>query len=66
MNTSQGDYLTPKEAADIARVSVNALAQLRYQKRGPAYLKPSPRRVLYRRADFIEWLESTTKEPRAN
>lgn len=36
-------------------------AQLRYTGRGPKFLKPSPRLVLYRWADVLEWLESSER-----
>lgn len=37
------------------------LAQLRYTGKGPKYYKPTPRTVLYRKADILEWLESSAR-----
>lgn len=38
-----------------------ALAQLRFRGTGPRYVKPSERKVLYRRAWIDEWLESNIR-----
>jgi hypothetical protein len=55
-----GDYLTPAEVCLIAPgLTILGLAQLRSRGRGPVYLKPTPRTVLYRRADVIAWLENS-------
>ena len=52
------EYLTPAEtAALIPDMTRNGLAQLRFKGTGPRYLNPTPRRILYRRADVIDWLE---------
>jgi hypothetical protein len=48
--------LTPREAAEYSRLTVGQLAQLRYLGRGPVYLNPTPRRILYRRSDIDTWL----------
>lgn len=37
------------------------LAQLRYTGKGPRFYKPTPRTVLYREADILEWLESSAR-----
>ncbi|MGB3414040.1 MAG: helix-turn-helix domain-containing protein [Microbacteriaceae bacterium] len=55
-------YLTIKEVSEITRISRGALSQLRYMKQGPTYLKPTPRTVLYREADVLEWLEESEVE----
>jgi hypothetical protein len=48
--------LTPGEAARYTRLTVGQLAQLRYLGRGPVFLNPTPRRILYRRSDLDGWL----------
>lgn len=54
----QSDYLSPDQAAAlIPGMTRGNLAQLRYAGTGPRFLKPTPRVVVYRRADVIEWLE---------
>jgi hypothetical protein len=56
-------YLTPREAADlIPGMTVTLLAQLRYQKRGPRYLRPTSRKVVYRAKDISEWLDASVQE----
>ena len=62
------DYLTPEQVCELVPgMTKGNLAQLRYTGGGPVFLKPTPRVVVYRRADVIEWLESsertTTAEP---
>lgn len=51
-----GELLTPHEAAQHTRLTVGQLAQLRYLGRGPVFLNPTPRRILYRRSDLNDWL----------
>lgn len=51
--------LRPREAAEYLRVSADHLAQLRYRGQGPAYLKPSPKVVLYRRSALDTWLNAS-------
>ena len=53
--------LTPREAADYARLTTGQLAQLRYLGRGPVYLNPTPRRILYRRSDIDTWLYASER-----
>jgi hypothetical protein len=53
--------LDPRSASDYTRLSVPALAQLRYLGRGPKYLNPTPRKNLYRRSDLDTWLNSSER-----
>lgn len=56
------EYLTPSQACEIVPgMTVGALAQLRFRGQGPKFLKPTPRKVLYRRADIIAWLEGSER-----
>lgn len=55
-------YLKPLEAADIMRTSVNTLKWQRHVGVGPAYVKHG-RRVLYREADVIAYLEAGLRVP---
>lgn len=60
--TTSSDYLTPEQVTElIPGITKQYLAQLRYTGRGPKFLKPSPRVVVYRRVDCIEWLESSER-----
>ena len=55
-------YLTPKEAADLVPGMTTAnLAQMRFKGQGPKFLKPTPRTVVYRERDVIEWLEASER-----
>ncbi|MFZ4894660.1 helix-turn-helix transcriptional regulator [Plantibacter sp. Mn2098] len=42
-------------------MTTNNLAQLRFTGKGPKFLKPTPRTVVYREADVIEWLEASER-----
>lgn len=53
------NYLSPKQAAAlIPGMTKAALAQLRYTGGGPAFLKPTPRKVVYRESDVRAWLDA--------
>lgn len=55
-------YLSPKEAAElIPGMSTSNLSQLRFKGQGPKFLKPTPRTVVYRERDIIEWLEASER-----
>jgi hypothetical protein len=56
-------YLTPEEAGDYLHMTIGHLAQLRYRREGPIFLKPTAKTVLYRRADLDAWLNASTVEP---
>jgi hypothetical protein len=56
------DYLTPSQVCElIPGMTTGALSQLRFRGRGagPLFLKPTAKRVLYRRQDVIDWLEAS-------
>jgi hypothetical protein len=58
-------FLSPAMVAELTGIKVGALAQLRYEKKGPRYYKPSPKTILYRRSEVLAWLEGSahpTKE----
>lgn len=56
------EYLTPAQACELVPgLTVPHLAQLRFTGKGPKFLKPTPRKVLYRRADIIDWLEASER-----
>jgi len=55
----QEEFIHPAAVAEITGMSIAALAQLRYQGKGPKFYKPTPRTVLYRRAEVIEWVEAS-------
>ncbi|GAB2973577.1 hypothetical protein GCM10027282_09960 [Frigoribacterium salinisoli] len=56
------EYLTPKDVTKLAPgITEPLLAQLRFRGTGPQFLKPTPRKVLYRRSDVEAWLEASVQ-----
>lgn len=56
------DYLTPLQVCEmVPGMTKTGLAQLRFTGSGPKYLRPTPRKILYRRADVIAWLEASER-----
>jgi hypothetical protein len=58
------EWLTPSEAAKLAKLSVRTLSDRRWKKTGPPYRKLSPGkggRVRYRRSDVLAWLRGDQK-----
>lgn len=55
-------YLTPDQVCELVPgMTRSNLAQLRFTGRGPKFLKPSPRLVVYRESDVIAWLEASER-----
>ncbi|MFC5791989.1 hypothetical protein EDM22_12275 [Agromyces tardus] len=53
-------YLKPEQVCDlIPGMTKTNLAQLRFTGKGPKFLKPTPRTVVYRERDILEWLEAS-------
>jgi hypothetical protein len=53
------EWLTPKEAAELARLSTSTLANHRYQGIGIPFTKLTPGRggrIRYRRSHVLQWL----------
>ncbi|MDQ1217979.1 helix-turn-helix transcriptional regulator [Microbacterium arborescens] len=56
------EYLSPEQAAALVPgMTLTHLAQLRFKGKGPKFLKPTPRKVIYRRSDVIAWLEASER-----
>ena len=60
-STSSNPYLTPTDVEREFGFTRAHLAQMRFQGDGPRYRKPTPRKVLYTRADIIEWIEASAR-----
>lgn len=60
-NEMEQDFIQPAEVETITGLTVAALAQLRYQGRGPRFYKPTPRTVLYKRSEVIAWVEASAQ-----
>jgi hypothetical protein len=56
------EFIQPVAVSEITGLTVGALAQLRYQGVGPKFYKPTPRTVLYRRAEVIAWVEASAQD----
>jgi predicted DNA-binding transcriptional regulator AlpA len=54
------ELLSAKELAELADMSVQFFDIGRIRGYGPRFVRLSPRRIRYRRADFVEWLEART------
>jgi hypothetical protein len=55
------EFIQPSTVGEITGLTVTALAQLRYQGRGPCFYKPTPRTVLYKRCEVIAWVEASAQ-----
>ena len=55
------EFIIPSAAGEITGLSTAALAQLRYHGTGPKFYKPTPRTVLYKRSEVIEWIEASAQ-----
>lgn len=52
--------LTDSEVCDLVPGLTRAgLAQMRFKGTGPNYIKPSPRKIVYRQSDIERWLEES-------
>ena len=55
-------YLKPAQVCEIVPgMTTSNLRQLRYLGKGPKFLKPTPRVVVYRESDIIAWLEGSER-----
>lgn len=54
-------FIQPVDVSDLTGLSLAALAQLRYLGNGPRFYKPTPRTVLYRRSEVIDWVEASAQ-----
>jgi len=54
---SENRYLSPREAAQYARMGYSTLNKMRTHGGGPPFVRPS-RRVLYATKDLDAWLEA--------
>ncbi|MFJ2542749.1 helix-turn-helix transcriptional regulator [Microbacterium sp. NPDC087589] len=53
-------YITPDQVCDlIPGMTKGNLAALRFNGKGPAFFKPTPRTVVYRERDVVDWLEAS-------
>ncbi|MDQ0822792.1 putative DNA-binding transcriptional regulator AlpA [Arthrobacter sp. V4I6] len=67
------DHLAPSEvlyrpdmAANYTGYSRQTMAQWRYLGKGPRYLRPTPRTIIYRKSDLDAWLSASVVDPAAS
>ena len=58
----EDDFILPASVGEFTGLSVGALAQLRYQGKGPRFYKPTARVVLYKRSEVIAWVEASAHD----
>ncbi len=56
-----GDYIQPEDVAELTGMSLKALGYLRWHGGGPRFYKPTPRTILYKRAEVLAWLEASAQ-----
>ena len=54
-------YLTPREVEKVFGLTAKWLANLRFYKRGPAYLKVGSKKILYSVDDVESWLQTSAR-----
>lgn len=53
-------YLSPEQVSEmVPGLSVRSLRQMRADGKGPRFLKPAPRTVVYLEADVRAWMRTT-------
>ena len=55
------EFISPAAVEKLTHITVPALAQLRYLGKGPRFYKPTPRTVLYRRSEVLEWIYASAR-----
>jgi predicted DNA-binding transcriptional regulator AlpA len=56
------DYLSADDVCElIPGMTEPKLRNLRFQGKGPRFMKPTEKTVVYKRSEVIEWLESTAR-----
>lgn len=61
------EYLTPEQAcALVPGMTKSGLGQLRFTGKGPKFLKPTPKKVVYRKSDVLAWLEASERTSTAD
>lgn len=55
------EFINPATLSNLCGVSVPGLAQLRYRGLGPTFYKPTPKTVLYKMSEALQWIESSAQ-----
>lgn len=59
-------HMSIEETSAYCNISKQALAQLRYTGKGPKFLKPTARTVLYRKGDVDDWMDANEQTSTAH
>lgn len=60
MASDESDYLNPEQVTEmVSGMTEGKLAQRRYMGLPPKFYKPTPKTVLYKRQDIIDWIEGS-------
>lgn len=54
-------YITANEAAELLGCGKNHLATMRSKGMGLKFYKPTPRKVLYKYSEVINWIENSAR-----
>lgn len=57
------ELMRPQSAATYTGYTRQTMSQWRYLGKGPKYLKPTPRTIIYRKSDLDEWLAASLVDP---
>ena len=61
------EYLSAEQVCEmVPKLTRGNLAQLRYTGKGPKFLAPTPRTIIYRRSDVVEWIEASERTSTAS
>ncbi|MGV8851723.1 MAG: hypothetical protein ACOH1M_04035 [Rhodoglobus sp.] len=56
------NFLSPDQVVElIPGMTTAALAQLRFTAKGPRFYRPTPKRILYKREEVIQWIEDSAR-----
>jgi hypothetical protein len=53
--------MTPEAVSEYTHITTGGLATARYTGKGPKFLKPTAKTVLYRKSDVDAWLDASER-----
>lgn len=59
---AETNYMTPKQVHERwPFLTISNLGQMRFKGTGPRFLKPTPKTVIYREQDVVDFLEAAER-----
>jgi hypothetical protein len=56
------EFMSPEQVCQfVPGITKTSLSSLRYLGKGPRFLKPTAKTVVYRKTDVLEWLNASTR-----